>query len=65
MHMVYPSGRDIVDLINKGRVLNLSITKNDLENAEFIWKRISGKPSSRKPLTKDDPQSSSNLHIHV
>ena len=36
MRMGYPSVKDIVDGINKGRVLNLLISKSDFDNAERI-----------------------------
>ena len=53
MRMGYPSVRDIVDGINRGRVLNLPITKNDLDNAERIWGKdmgsIVGKTTRRRP----------------
>ena len=60
MRMGYPSVRDIV---NRGRVLNLPVTKNNLDNAERIWgKDMGSRASSGKPLAKDHPQWSSNLH---
>ena len=40
--MEYPSVRDKVNGINRGRVLNLPITKNDLDNAERIWEKDMG-----------------------
>ena len=36
------SVRNIVDGINRGRVLNLPITKIDLDNAERIWGKDMG-----------------------
>jgi len=39
MRMGYPSMKDIVNGINKGRVLNLPISKSDLDNAVQIWVR--------------------------
>jgi len=39
MRMGYPSVRDVVEGINKGRVLNLPITKNDLQCRAHLGKR--------------------------
>ena len=52
MRMEHPSVRDIVEGINRGRVLNLPITKNDLDNAERIWEKYMGSIGG-KPFAKD------------
>ena len=74
MRMGYPSVRDIVDGINRGRVLNLPITKNDLDNAERIWGKdmgsIVGKTTRRRPSpvviepTHKCRQGSNIMHRH-
>jgi len=51
MHMGYPSVKDIVEGINKSRVLNLLISKSDFDNAERIWRKDMGsivRKSTRK-----------------
>ena len=40
MRMGYPGVNDLVEGINKGRLLKLPITKSDLDNAELIWGKI-------------------------
>ena len=39
MRKGYPSVKDIIDGINKRRILNLPIAKSDLEVAKRIWVR--------------------------
>ena len=55
MRMGYPSVKDIVDGINKGRILNLPITKADLAVATRIWGRdlgsVVGKTTRKTPET--------------
>ena len=55
MCMCYPSVKDIVDGINKGRILNLPITKADLDVATRIWGRdlgsVVGKTTRKMPET--------------
>ena len=55
MRMGYPKVKDIVDSINKGRILNLPITKADLDIATRIWGRdlgsVVGKTTRKTPET--------------
>ena len=55
MRMGYPDVRDIVEGINKGRILNLPITRTDLETAKLIWGKdlgsVVGKTTRQTPET--------------
>ena len=65
MRIGYPSVKDIVEGINKGRVLNLPISKSDFDNAERIWGNDMGSIVGKiwGPLASDHLQLKSNLHM--
>jgi hypothetical protein len=62
MRMGYPSVKDIIEGINKGRVLNLPITKSDLDTATRIWGKdlgsVVGKSTRKTPESVVVEQSS-------
>ena len=55
LRMGYPSIKDIVDGINKGRVINLPISRSDLENAEQIWGKDMGSVVGKTTRTRPSP----------
>jgi hypothetical protein len=69
MRMGYPSVKDIIEGINKGRVLNLPITKSDLDTATRIWGKdlgsVVGKSTRKTPESVVVEQSSSMIDKDV
>jgi len=65
MRMGYPSVRDIVDGISRGRVLNLPITKNDLDNTERIWGKDMGSVVGKTTRKRPSPVVIEPTHISV
>jgi len=61
--MEYPSVRDKVFGINRGRVVNLPITKNDLDNAERIWEKDMESIVRKNTRNRESSTRSSNLHV--
>ena len=53
MRLGYPSPADIIEGINKGRIINLPITRADMETATKIWGRdlgsVVGKSTRKTP----------------
>ena len=65
MRMGYPSVKDIVDGINKGRVLNLPISKSDFDNAERIWGKDMGSIVGKSTRKRPSPVEIEPTHISV
>jgi hypothetical protein len=65
MRMGYPSVKDVVEGINKGRVLNLPISNRDFDNAERIWGKDMGSIVGKTTRKRPSPVEIEPTHISV